>query len=220
MHQLSAVEARVLGSLAEKSLTTPDYYPLSINALTNACNQTSSRDPVVTYSEQTVTQALESLREKKLAFLFQGADSRVSRYGHRLVEAFGLSRPESAVLLVLMLRGPQTVGEVRTRTGRMCEFASLEETESCLSGLAARTEDPLVLRLPRRSGMKEQRFAHLLSGPVGVDTLGDSAAPQAAAPPMDTTEERIRRLEDEAAALRTEVAGLSRELGELRKLLE
>ncbi len=220
MHQLSAVEARVLGSLAEKSLTTPDYYPLSINALTNACNQTSSRDPVVTYSEQTVTQALESLREKKLAFLFQGADSRVARYGHRLVEAFGLSRPETAALLVLILRGPQTVGEVRTRTGRMCEFASLEEAEACLSGLAARTEDPLVLKLPRRSGMKEQRYAHLLSGPVGADTVGDPSAPLGAAPPADTLEERIRCLEDEASALRTEVATLSRELGELRKLLE
>src|SRR5450755_2443888 len=110
MEPLNPVEARVLGSLVEKELTTPDYYPLSLNALTNACNQSSNRDPVVTFSEEAVVRGLDSLREKRLAFMFQGADSRVSRYGHRMVETLGLGRPETAVLCVLILRGPQTVG--------------------------------------------------------------------------------------------------------------
>ena len=215
---LNPVEARVLGALAEKALTTPDYYPLSINALTNACNQTTSRDPVVSFSDGVVMRALDSLREKKLAFQFQGADSRVARYGHRLVEALGLSRPETAVLCVLMLRGPQTVGEIRTRTGRMHEFSSLEEAEACLSSLVSRPEDPLVARLPRKSGMKEQRFAHLLCGPVEQDAGEGAREPEGA--PERPADDRIVRLEQESAALRSEVAELSRQLAELRKLLE
>jgi len=215
---LSPAEARVLGALAEKALTTPDYYPLSLNALTNACNQTSSRDPVVSYSEGQVTEALDGLRDKKLAFQFQGADSRVARYGHRLVESLGLGRPETAVLCVLLLRGPQTVGEVRTRTGRMHEFASLEETEACLGALASRPGEPLVARLPRMSGMKEQRFAHLLCGPVELEAPG--AARTHDPDPAPEADERLGRLEREAAALRAEVSDLSRQVSELRKLLE
>ena len=139
---LNPAEVRVLGSLIEKDITTPDYYPLTLNSLTNACNQSSNRDPVVSFSEQDVVRALDSLRVKKLAFMFQGADSRVSKYGHRIVESLELGRPEVAVMCVLMLRGPQTVGEIRGRTGRMHEFASLDEAEAILGSLAERSAAP------------------------------------------------------------------------------
>src|ERR1017187_8980285 len=127
MNPLNPVEVRVLGSLVEKDITTPDYYPLTLNALTNACNQSSNRDPVVSFLERDVVRGLDSLREKKLAFMFQGADSRAAKYGHRFPETFGLTRPEVAILCVLMLRGAQTAGEIRGRTGRMHEFASRED---------------------------------------------------------------------------------------------
>ncbi len=221
MDPLNPVEARVLGSLVEKDLTTPDYYPLSLNSLTNACNQSSNRDPVVSLSEETVVRGLDLLREKRLAFMFQGADSRVSKYGHRLVETLELGRPETSVLCVLLLRGPQTVGEVRGRTGRMHEFASLEETEACLDGLASRPAGALVVKLPRQSGMKEQRYAHLLSGEV---TPAPGAAPVPAVEPavlaVRLENERVAKLEQETASLRAEVADLRGQLAELKKLLE
>ena len=220
MDTLNPVEARVLGALVEKDLTTPDYYPLSLNALTNACNQSSNRDPVVSFSEEVVVRGLDSLREKKLAFMFQGADSRVSRYGHRVVESLGLDRPAVAVLCVLLLRWPQTVGEVRTRTSRMHEFQGLEETEACLALLASRPMDPLVAKLPRMAGMKEQRYAHLLSGPVSVEP---SAAVPAAEPAVLTVRfenERLEKLEAQSQAMRAEVDDLRRQLTELRKILE
>ena len=221
MDPLNPVEARVLGSLVEKDLTTPDYYPLSLNSLTNACNQSSNRDPVVSLSEETVVRGLDLLREKRLAFMFQGADSRVSKYGHRLVETLELGRPETSVLCVLLLRGPQTVGEVRGRTGRMHEFASLEETEACLDGLASRPAGALVVKLSRQSGMKEQRYAHLLSGEV---TPAPGAAPVPAVEPavlaVRLENERVAKLEQETASLRAEVADLRGQLAELKKLLE
>jgi uncharacterized protein YceH (UPF0502 family) len=128
MEPLNPAEVRILGSLIEKAVTTPDYYPLTLNALTNACNQSSNRDPVVAYAEHAVVLGLDSLRGRKLAFMFQGADSRVAKFGHRIAESFELALPETAVLCVLLLRGPQTLGEIRGRTARMHEFASLEET--------------------------------------------------------------------------------------------
>lgn len=139
MESLSAVEARILGSLIEKDVTTPDYYPLTLNSLTNACNQSSNRDPVVSYGEAEITRGLDLLRDKKLAYVFQGADSRVAKFGHRIAESFELARPETAVLCVLLLRGPQTPGEIRGRTGRMHEFATLDDTEASLNALAARS---------------------------------------------------------------------------------
>jgi uncharacterized protein YceH (UPF0502 family) len=220
METLNPVEARVLGALVEKDLTTPDYYPLSLNALTNACNQSSNRDPVVSFSEEVVVRGLDSLREKKLAFMFQGADSRVSRYGHRVVESFGLERPAVAVLCVLLLRGPQTVGEVRTRTSRMHEFPSLEDTEACLALLASRPEDPLVAKLPRMAGMKEQRYSHLLSGPVSLEPAPVSPAAEPAVLTVRFENERLEKLEAQSQALRAEVDDLRRQLTELRKIME
>lgn len=203
----------MLGSLIEKDITTPDYYPLTLNALTNACNQSSNRDPVMALGEQAIVEALNGLRERKLAFMFQGADSRVAKFGHRLVETLELSRPEVALLAVLLLRGPQTVGELRGRTGRMHEFATLEEAEVSLQALAARTPEALVTRLPRQPGMKEQRYAHLFAGPVAVD------APTAVESPRPPDEGRLARAEAEVAALRGEVAALRAEVAEFRRLL-
>jgi len=220
MDSLNPVEARVLGSLIEKDLTTPDYYPLSLNALTNACNQSSNRDPVVAYPEEAVTRALDSLREKRLAFMFQGADSRVARYGHRAVETLGLGRPETAVLCVLLLRGPQTVGEVRGRTGRMHEFDRLSDTEACLDGLAARPSEALVVKLPRQAGMKEQRYTHLLCGAAAPGYSDSGPAAEPAVPAELPGSERMSRLEQEVGALRGEVTELRRELAELRRQFE
>jgi hypothetical protein len=217
---LDATEARVLGSLVEKQLTTPDYYPLSLNALVNACNQSSNRDPVVAYGEPTVQRALESLRDKKLAFLFEGAANRVAKYGHKFAEALGLSRPETAVLCVLLLRGPQTVGEIRGRTGRLHEFAALGEVDSILQGLAARSPQPLVVKLPRQAGFKESRYAHLLAGRPEVnppDTAPEPASPLSAEPPEG---DNIARLEQEVADLRRELAEMKAQFDELKRQLE
>ncbi len=164
---LSDIEVRVLGSLVEKEITTPDYYPLSLNALTAACSQSSNRSPVVQYDEQSVARAADDLREKKLVHQVDRSESRVTRYRHVLYEALDLGRPAIAVMCVLMLRGPQTVGEIRTRTNRLYDFSGLEEVETTLNSLIAR-ESPLVVRLPRQSGQKEVRYAHLLSGEVNL----------------------------------------------------
>ena len=200
----------------EKDLTTPGrcHAPLTLNALTNACNQSSNREPVVAYDERDVVRGLDLLRERKLAFEFQGADSRVAKYGHRLGESLGLELPQVAVLCVLMLPGPQTVGEIRGRTGRMHEFATLAEAESVLDGLAARTPDPLVAKLARQSGRKEQRYAQLLSGAPGPQE------PAAAQEPAAESDSRLDALESGAAALRAEVAELRRQFAEFKKQLE
>ena len=164
-HTLSDIEVRVLGSLIEKEITTPDYYPLSLNALVAACNQSSNRNPVVHFDEDTVARAADSLREKKLVHLVERGESRVSRHRHVLYEAMNLGRPAIAVMCVMMLRGPQTVGEIRTRSNRLYDFSSLEEVETTLNSLMAGVP-PLAVRLPRQSGQKEVRYAHLLSGEV------------------------------------------------------
>ena len=216
---LTEAEARVLGCLVEKDITTPDYYPLTLNALTNACNQINNRDPVVAYGEQEVVRAIDGLREKKLAYRFEGADSRVSKFGHRLPETFEFGRPETSLLCVLLLRGPQTVGELRGRTARMHAFQSLEETEAVLDRLATRTPAPLVTKLARQSGMKEQRFAHLLCGPVSSPlAVPETTRSQRGDPPP--AEASTVRLEAEVAALRAEVAALRQELADFRKQLE
>ena len=164
-HTFSDTEVRVLGSLIEKEITTPDYYPLSLNALVAACNQSSNRNPVAHFDEGTVARAADSLREKKLLHLVDRGESRVTKYRHVLYEAMNLGRPAIAVLCVTMLRGPQTVGEIRTRSNRLYDFSSLEEVETTLHSLMS-GEPPLVVRLPRQSGQKEVRYAHLLSGEV------------------------------------------------------
>jgi uncharacterized protein len=220
MEPLNPVEVRVLGSLVEKDITTPDYYPLTLNALTNACNQSSNRDPVVAYAEHTVVRGLDSLRERKLAFMFQGADSRVAKFGHRIAETLELARPETAALCVLLLRGPQTVGEIRGRAARMHEFASLEDTEASLNALMGATPEPLAAKLPRQPGMKEQRYAQLLGGEVTLPS--PALAPDPAAEPQAAPEQndRLSKLERESSDLRAEVAELRQQFADLRKQLE
>lgn len=211
---LNPVEVRILGSLVEKEITTPDAYPLTLNGLALACNQSSSRDPVVSYDEATVVRGLDGLRDKKLAFLFGGANSRVPRYGHKLSEDSELGRAEIAVLCVLMLRGPQTVGEIKGRTGRMHEFASLEEVESVLEALAQRPMGALVTKLARQSGMKEQRYAQLLGG-VPTEPAGPAAGP---APEPATV--AVRAENDRIAKLEAEVEELKRQFAEFKKQFE
>ena len=210
-------EVRVLGSLVEKDITTPDYYPLSLNALVNACNQKSNRDPVVNLDEQAVRGALSSLQEKRLAGPASNADSRVTKYEHRLQEAFNFTRGEIAVLGVLLLRGPQTPGELRGRTERMHRFEDLDEVLSALQRLRER-ESPLVAMLPRQPGTKESRYAHLLSGNLERYELPPAAHAAASASSADA--ERIVRLEEEVAALQREVAELRQQLEAFRKQFE
>ena len=213
---------RVVGSLVEKQVTTPDYYPLTLNALVHACNQISNRDPVVQYGEQEVADAVDTLRSKNLVYIFYGADSRVPKYKHMAREVWGLSPAELAALCVLMLRGPQTVGEVRGRTGRLHEFADLREVEETLDALARR-DDPLVTKLPRQAGRKEARYAHLLSGQPVVEEEGEgqaSAAPRASAATRAGDGERVARLEAEVERLSGEVAEMRRQFEEFRKQFE
>src|SRR5437016_2889862 len=165
MDTLNDAEVRVLGALIEKEITTPDYYPLSLNSLMAACNQSSNRNPVVHFDEDTVSRAVESLREKKLVHLVDRGESRVLKYRHVLYEAMNLGRPAVAVMCVLMLRGPQTVGEIRTRSNRLYDFSSLEEVDITLNALMSR-EPALIIRMQRQTGQKEVRYAHLLSGEV------------------------------------------------------
>src|SRR5579872_6224014 len=163
MDILTANEVRVLGALIEKEITTPDYYPLSLNALVNACNQKNNREPVMTLNEEAVRSALDGLRDQRLAGPAGGADSRVTKYEHRIQEVFNFSRGETAILCVLLLRGPQTPGELRGRTERMHHFEDLTEVQSSLQRLMQR-EPALVAALPRQQGTKEIRYVELLSG--------------------------------------------------------
>jgi hypothetical protein len=214
---LSDVEVRVLGSLVEKELTTPEYYPLSLNALVNACNQKSNRDPVTKLNESEVAQALRTLDKDGLAGPADAMDNRVAKYGHRLQEAFNFDRREIAVLCELLLRGPQTPGELRSRAERMHPFEDLGQVQSTLQRLAQR-EPPLVKILPRQAGTKEARYAHLLSGDVQVQSPATS--PEAAATRSTPDGERIARLENEIAALQNEVKDLKQQLAVFRKQFE
>ena len=202
-HTLSDIEVRVLGALIEKEITTPDYYPLSLNGLVSACNQSSNRHPVVHYDEATVAEALDGLREKKLVHLIARGDSRVNKYRHVLYEAMNWGRPEIGTMCVLMLRGPQTVGEIRTRSNRLYDFTSLEQVESTLNSLMSAVP-PLVARLSRQAGQKEVRYAHLLSGEV------NSTEVEAA---EEIEPDRIGKLE-------REVEDLKRQLEQFRKQFE
>ena len=206
---LDAEELRVLGSLLEKEITTPEYYPLSLNALLNACNQKSNRDPAVQFDEETVERALYLLREKGLALNITGAGSRVVKYGHRLSEKLNLGRRELALLCELMLRGPQTLGELRTRADRMHHFDDTTEVESVLDHMPE-----LVTRLPRRPGEKEARHAHLLSGEPEISA---PLPEHAAAPPRA---DRITELEAEVAQLRQEMDDLKQQFAGFRKQFE
>ncbi len=200
---LNEYELRVLGALIEKQIATPDYYPMTPNALVNACNQKNHRDPVVSYDEATVVRALDSLREKNLAYVFHGSDARVPKYGHLFPKAYDLSVPEVALMCVLILRGPQTSGELRSRTGHLHQFENLSEVESLMQALSAR-EEPMVVKLPRQPGSRESRYAHLLGGEVDLaQTVRPEPAP-----------DRLDKLEEEIALLRQEVSSLRRQLEE------
>jgi uncharacterized protein YceH (UPF0502 family) len=212
---LNEVEVRILGALIEKQVTTPEYYPLTLNALVQACNQKNNRSPVVAYDETTVTEALESLRAKNLAYVFYGSNSRVPKYKHVMAEIFELSARELALMCVLMLRGPQTVGELRGRTDRLYDFSGLEEVEETLDTLITKEPQPLVVRLARRSGHKEVRYAHLLAGEPNLDYEPERG--HAEQEPISSRADRVSRLEQEVEALRAEMNGLRQELEEFKK---
>ena len=221
MNLLNDIEVRVLGALLEKQMTTPEYYPLTLNALLHACNQISNRDPVVSFDNKIVAQALESLREKNLAYVFYGSDSRVPKYKHVMPEIFHISQAEIAVMCVLMLRGPQTVGELRGRTVRMYEFADLAEVESTLEKLKVREEEPLVDRLPRQPGKKDSRYAHLLAGEPAVEEQ-PARAPRVEPVVLEerAENEKLSRLEAEVGQLRDEIEGLRQQFEEFKKQFE
>src|SRR5690349_18261367 len=204
MDRLDSAEVRVLGALLEKEIATPDYYPLSLNALVNACNQKSNREPVVSYDDDTVERALEGLRAKGLAVRITGGDSRVPKHGQRFTEKLNLGRREAALLCVLMLRGPQTVGELRGRTERLYAFEDLDGIESTLNHLA---EQNLVTKLARQPGSRESRYAQLLAGEV------EQPEPETAL----TAASRLPGQEDRLGALEQDLAELRREFDEFRK---
>jgi hypothetical protein len=208
---LNDVEVRVLGSLIEKDITTPDYYPLSLNALVNACNQKNNREPVMNLDEDAVRHALHSLQDKRLAGPAGGADSRVTKYEHRLQEVFNFDRRETAVLCVLLLRGPQTPGELRGRTERMYKFGALDEVQGTLQRLTER-DPPLVKVLPRQPGTKEARYSHLLS----ADLRAWETAPATVAT-TTADDARIAQLEQQVTELRHEIAAIKQELVSFRK---
>jgi uncharacterized protein YceH (UPF0502 family) len=209
---LSEIETRVLGALVEKQLTTPEYYPLTLNALTAACNQKNNRHPVTSYNENDVAQAVETLREKNLVYVFYGSTSRVPKYKHVVPEVLHLTPPETAIVCVLLLRGPQTPGELRGNASRMYEFSGLDEVEQTLADLITHEPDPLVVRLARQPGQKEVRFAHLLSGaPIEIPI---DALPQAA--PIPTRQS----LEQKVDALTAEVESLRLQFEQFKKQFE
>ena len=216
--RLTPVEARVLGALIEKEITTPEYYPLSLNALINACNQRSNREPVMDLDEEAVRQALHGLEDDGLAGRARSADGRVMKYEHWLGEAFNFSRAETALVCVLLLRGPQTPGELRSRTERMHRFEEITDVLAGLQKLMER-EPSLAVMLPRQPGTKESRYAHLLSGPVDAAVPAQAAAPVAYSPsftgePGDQ-DGRIAQLEATVAQLKSELEILKKRFDDL-----
>jgi uncharacterized protein len=212
MQLLDAEEVRVLGALIEKEATTPEYYPLSLNALVNACNQKSNRDPVVEYDDETVLGALDRLREKKLALVISGS-GRVVKYAQRISETLNLGRREVAVLCTLLLRGPQTLGEIKDRSERLFAFGDLGETERVLHKLAEMPEGPLVKKLGRQPGQKEARYAHLLAGEPSIETTPGET-------PATGQPSRLSLLEHELQTLRSEFQELKKRFEELEEQLK
>jgi len=212
--QLTETEARIVGALVEKQLTTPEYYPLTMNALVAACNQKTNREPVVNFDEQTVSRSLEDLRDKNIVYVFYGSTSRVPKYKHMLPQVYELEPSETAVMCVLMLRGPQTIGEIRERTGRLYDFRDLNDVNETLESLAKRDE-PLITRLERAPGQKEARYAHLLSGEVTSYTPPERSVSRGAA-----NDERVEKLEQELESVKSELSAFKQEFEDFKKQFE
>jgi len=215
---LTQTEIRVLGSLIEKQITTPEYYPLTLNALTMACNQKNNRNPVTGFTESQVEEALNSLREKNLAYVYHGSTSRVPKFKHVAPEVLHLTPPEIAVMCVLMLSGPQTVGEIRTRGSRLYDFSGLEEVDETLHALSTKDTEPLAMKLPRQPGQKDARFAHLLSGEVNVEQLAEQST--AFRQTRRSSDERIEKLEERVETLTLEVEKLRQQFERFKKQFE
>lgn len=214
----SQTEARVLGCMLEKEVTTPDQYPLTLNALTTACNQKSNREPVMSLDEATVQDTIEALKTKRfIQEVTAGTGSRVAKYQHRFCNTefstFQFSQQEKAILCVMLLRGPQSPGELRTRTNRLCNFSDVKEVESVLDTLSEHPKGPFVVKLPKESGKRDFRYMHLLSGEIDIETLQQQSQAVASAAPSSPTSERLTALEDEVVELKKEVQ-------ELKALLE
>ena len=210
---LSSTETRILGCLLEKERTTPEYYPLSLNSLVTACNQTTNRDPIVNYNEKTVEQGLDLLRQKKLAMLIHTAGARVAKYRHTFLDLYNLNSREVAIICVLMLRGPQTPGELRSRTERMCGTMSLSEVETLLDELSA-GDDPLAKVIPARSGQKEKRYVHLLAPYAEIYESAADRAPTVESTPQES---RLDQLQRELDLLRSEMKALREDLEQFKK---
>jgi uncharacterized protein YceH (UPF0502 family) len=208
---LNENECRVLGSLVEKQLTTPEYYPLTLNALTAACNQKSNRDPVMSLGETEILNAIDSLREKNLVYTFHGSTSRTVKYKHVMPNVLELAPPAVSVITLLLLRGPQTVGELRGRSERLYEFKDLGEVQETLDELSRRDE-PLVMKLERQAGQKDARYAHLLSGEVDAAAVAVTRTTQSA-----PSNDRVQQLEERVTVLENELAAFRESFGEVRK---
>jgi uncharacterized protein len=218
--KLNEIEVRALGSLIEKEITTPDYYPMTINALTNACNQKSNRDPVMSLDDTTVVRTLETLRSKNLVGVMSGGGMRSQKYKHNFNTIYKISKQEMAIMCTLMIRGPQTLGEIRTRTDRMCNFENLEELEKWVNGLISREGESLVMKLPRLMGQKEQRFIHLLSGEPDIESIEQMAKQETAVVQVVAENERIGKLEDQVQNLKIELDDLKQQFLDFKKQFE
>ena len=219
---LDEIEVRVVASLLEKKMSTPEYYPMTLNALKNACNQSSNRDPVVSFDEKTVASALERLREKGFARVVHASDSRVPKYKETLAEYFMLGNAESAVLCELMLRGAQTIGELKTRTNRMYVFIELADVEQALTNLIEKPPRPLIVRLARQPGQKEGRNAHLLAGEVKAEEIALHHTPRVETAMLEARaeNERFAKLETEIETLKQELSDLKQQFEEFKRQFE
>lgn len=212
--KLTETEARIVGSLIEKQLTTPEYYPLTLNALVAACNQKTNREPVTNYDEKTVQSALDDLRDKNIVYVFYGSSSRVPKYKHILPDVYELEPSETAVMCVLMLRGPQTIGEIKERTGRLYNFRDLNDVNETLDALMKR-EEPLITKLERAPGQSAERYAHLLCGEVTQYVPPEKASRGGVA-----NDERVEKLEQEIESLKNELNSFKQEFEDFRKQFE
>jgi uncharacterized protein YceH (UPF0502 family) len=216
---LTENEVRVLGSLIEKQITTPEYYPLTLNALTAACNQKNNRNPVMSLTESEVEGALDSLREKNLAYVFHGSTSRVPKFKHVAPEVLQVNPAGLAVMCVLMLSGPHTVGEIRTRGARLYDFKGMEEVDETLHELSTRESDPLVVKLARQAGQKDARFTHLLAGQPVIEPSSETSVPTHSTR-REPDSDRVSKLEEQLQMLTREIESLTTQFEEFKKQFE